>query len=103
MSFTDRPSKAQLQKTVFCFLLLLNLILALICSSVARFGLLRGIGTDLYLITSEGWRNALAMMHFASLVGFWLIWLASPVLRYQYRWIGLLAFIVGFLALITPG
>ena len=101
--FASRPSAAQLCATVFWCLLLLSLSLGFASLCVARFGPFKGTFLDLYLVSSPGIRSTLAFTHLLAGVGFGLIWLASPQLRYRHRWLSLIAFIMLLLAAALPG
>jgi hypothetical protein len=94
--------RSRLVKTVFVTLLTLSLILGWWCFASARFGPFRGTFLDLWPGQSHALKGALIQSYMHSLIGFGLVWLASPDLRFRYRWLSPLALAPGLLALALP-
>ncbi|MCB1227040.1 MAG: hypothetical protein KDK99_14580 [Verrucomicrobiales bacterium] len=99
--FFQRPTADQLQGTVFRCLLGLSLGLSLASLTIGRFSPLRAI-FDFHLGGSAATRSAVGLMGMTTLMGFGLIWLASPRLAHRYRWWCMAAFILGFFAAAMP-
>lgn len=98
----SRPSARQLRATAFETFLGLTLILGLVCLCFARFGPLRGTFFDLYLTMSRAMRAGFEIAHLGAFLGFGVVWLASPELRYRYRWLCLFMFLLALLAHSQP-
>ena len=98
----DSDRRRNLVKTVFLTLLILSVILGFWCLASARFGPFRGTFLDLWPSQSYALKRALEHAHYLSLIGFGLVWLANPELRFRYRWLSPLALAAGMLALALP-